>query len=207
MKMNIISIINLNAGLHWCEKNNWEKDVLNAVYHQTYDIRSKGINEWWNATVDRLSQWGVLRPYSRANIIARGNRHLIDIECEYRKLLKKSPVEPSIADLRWEDAAPLFALASEIKPVESPAFSSKMCHLLFPKLFIQMDNNATGICYDYARWWQDRKDKWLSFKDKGRAETIILDVMKSDKPIHDLYPMETKIIEINEIGRRHPSVP
>ncbi|MDP2982863.1 MAG: hypothetical protein Q8O92_06010 [Candidatus Latescibacter sp.] len=55
-------------------------------------------------------------PNTKADISARGRRVLTDIASQYAKLIASSGAEPSIADLCWEDVAPLFAIASDIKP-------------------------------------------------------------------------------------------
>ena len=69
----IINLDNLGAGIRWWNKNNWEKDILNADYDTIYNARSEGATEnWWIATVDRLSKWGVIRPKPKAEITRRG---------------------------------------------------------------------------------------------------------------------------------------
>jgi len=200
----IINLDHLRAGLDWWVKNDWEKDIINTDYVAIYKVRCGGVTEeWWTATVDRLSKWGVIRPYPKDKILANGKLRLSDIKCEYLKLMKE-PTEPSIADLCWKDAAPFFKLASGIKPVKnkSPAFPSKMCHLLFPKLFILMDNKATGII-DYGVWWQSMREEWCGFKAKEEAIKILRTAAGSH--LHPLYPVETKIMEISQIGVNHKS--
>jgi hypothetical protein len=200
--MAIVSLDNLRAGLRWWDENEWGKDILNADYGAIYDVRFAGVTtQWWDATVDRLSIWRALRPnYTKAEIIARGTGCLSAIFAQYAALSGKSTTEPSIVDLCWEDVAPLFALASDIKPVKSPVFPSKMCHFLFPKLFIPMDNLATGVL-DYEFWWRGMKDEWSRFKDKDDAVEILTNEIGAQ--LHSLYPLETKIMEISQIGHNH----
>src|ERR1035437_89280 len=199
--MEIVSLDNLRAGLRWWDEKKWGKDILNADYCAIYDVRFAGVTkEWWTATVDRLCKWKALRPNStKAVITARGAGCLSALAGQYGELMAKSTTEPSIVDLGWEDAAPLFALASEIKPVKSPVFPSKMCHFLFPKLFIPMDNLATGVL-DYEFWWRGMKDEWCRFKDKDEAVEILTKAI--GECLHPSYPLETKIMEISQIDQR-----
>jgi hypothetical protein len=148
----IINLDNLKSGLQWWRKRDWPQDIHNADYYDIYNTRAAGpTEEWWRATVDRLSQWRAYRgpkpPNTKADISARGTRNLVGITSQYWKLIASTGTEPSIAYLNWEDVAPLFAIASDIKPV-SPVFAGKMCHFLFPRLFIVMDNLATSV-FDY----------------------------------------------------------
>ena len=201
----IISLDNLKKGLDWRLKK-WPKDILNAEYYDMYGVRSSGVTEtWWNATVDRLGQWKAYRgpspPNTKADIAKRGFRRLAAIGAQYAKLAGTSAAEPNIADLSWEEVARLFDLASQIKP-RSPVFASKMCHFLFPKLFIVMDNLATSV-FDYEFYWRGMKDEWSRFGDKGKARTMLAEAIKSDKPLHPLYPFETKIMESSHIGHKH----
>ncbi len=204
----IINLDNLRAGLDWQRENSWEKDILNALYYDIYSVRSSGVTlEWWTATVDRLIKWNAHRPnINRTEIAKRGEARLEAIADQYGRLAK-STTEPTITDVDWEDLAPFFEIASEIKPVKngSPVFPSKMCHFLFPKLFIPMDNTATGIADHYGKWWQDMKAEWIGYKDKEEAKKILKEAIISDKPLLCWYPLETKIIEISQIGRNHPA--
>jgi hypothetical protein len=203
--MGIVSLDNLRVGLRWGDERGWWKDFANAYYDAIYRERENGVTEqWWSATVDRLSKWRALRPsFTKAVITARGAGRLSAITGQYRELKAKSALvaesstEPSIVDLCWEDVAPLFALASEIKPVKSPVFPSKMCHFLFPKLFIPMDNLATGIL-DYEFWWRGMKDEWCRFRDRDEAVRILTKAI--GESLRPSYPLETKIMEISQIG-------
>jgi hypothetical protein len=100
-------------------------------------------DQWWSATVNHLGKWsayrGRIKPNTKAEIAELGTRRLQAFTQRYAALMGNGNVEPNIADLRWEEAASLFSLASGIKP-SSPVFPSKLCHFFFPKLFIPMDN-------------------------------------------------------------------
>lgn len=202
----IIALDNLKAGLEWWRKGDWPRDIHNADYYDIYDVRAAGASEqWWTATVGRLSQWRAYRgpnpPNTKAEITRRGVQCLGAIAAKYAKVVASSPTEPCIADLDWDDAAPLYGLGSEIKP-GSPVFASKMCHFLFPKLFIVMDNLATSV-FDYEFYWRGMKDEWSRFKEKAQAMNLLTDAVRSSMPLHPLYPLETKIMELSHIGYKH----
>lgn len=202
----IINLDNLKAGLQWWRRGDWPKDIHNTDYYDIYSARSAGANtRWWTVTVGRLSQWRAYRgpnpPNTKVEITTRGAQRLDAIAAQYAKLVASSSAEPCIADLCWEDVAPLFELASEIKP-GSPVFAGKMCHFLFPKLFIVMDNLATSV-FDYEFYWRGMKDEWCRFKEKADARNLLSESIKSAKPVHPLYPLETKVMELSHIGYKH----
>jgi hypothetical protein len=202
----IISLGNLRAGIRWWHKGDWPKDIHNADYCNIYDFRTGGVTvEWWSKTMDRLSKWRAYRgpnpPNTKEEITARGLDRLDNIAAQYVRLLASSPEEPTIADRRWEDVKLLFSLATEIKG-GSPVFAGKLCHFLFPKLFIVMDNLATSI-FDYEFYWRGMKDEWCRFNEKAEAKNLLIEAIKSDLPIHRLYPIETKVMELSHIGYKH----
>lgn len=193
----IVTIDNLQAGLQVWAEDKLPKDLHNAEYYDMYNIRSAGVTaHWWSATVDRLAQWIATRPVSKAVIAARGLARLSAVAAQYAKLKPSPTTEPSIVDTNWEDVAPLYALASEIKQPYPPVFASKMCHFLFPKLFIVMDNKRTDP-FEYEFYWRGMKDEWRRFNEKA---DILSESIKSDKTIHDWYPWETKIMELSHMG-------
>jgi hypothetical protein len=200
----IISIDNLKSGLEWWRKSNWPRDIHNADYHDIYEVRAGGVTQqWWSKTVDRLSQWKACRgprpPNTKEDLAARGRQCLGAVTAQYVKLAASSAAEPCIADLCWDDVASLYALASEIKR-GSPVFASKMCHFLFPKLFIVMDNWATGV-FNYELYWCGMRDAWCRFKQKSEATSLLQSAaVRSDKGLHPLYPFETNIMELSIIG-------
>ena len=202
----IISLDNLKAGLQWWRKGNWLRDIHNEDYYDIYGARAAGPTEqWWYVTVDRLSQWrayrGPKQPNTKADIYARGRRVLTDVAAQHAKLVASAGTEPSIVDLNWEDVAVLFPLASGIKP-GSPVFAGKMCHFLFPRLFIVMDNRGTNV-FDYEFYWRGMKDEWSRFRARAEARDLVAEAIQSNKQLHPLYPFETKIMELSHIGYKH----
>ena len=155
--------------------------------------------------MNRLGQWHAYRgpkpPNTKAAISSRGEQHLAGIASQYAKLTAIGGAEPSIVDLCWEDAAALFRIASDIKP-GSPVFAGKMCHFLFPKLFIVMDNLATNA-FDYEFYWRGMRDEWGRFGTRADAKKLLAEAIKSEEPLHPLYPFETKIMELSHIGYKH----
>ena len=92
-------------------------------------------------------------------------------------------------------------LVAEIKP-RSSVFVGKMCHFTFPRLFIVMDNEATSV-FDYEFYWRGMKDEWSRFPAKADARKLLAEAIKSDKPLHALYPFETKVLELSHVGYKH----
>jgi hypothetical protein len=120
---------------------------------------------------------------------------------DYEQIRSKCDDEPSITTLQWEDLDALFLLVAQIKP-RSAVFAGKLCHFIFPKVFIVMDNLGTQVL-DYEFYWRGMKDEWVRFKEKDKAVKILRNAIKSDKPLHVHYPVETKIMELSHIGYKH----
>ena len=204
----IVSLDNLNAGIEWWrsqDARDWPKDFLNSFYYDIYRVRDAGVTEqWWTATVGRLGQWRAYRgqspPNTKADITQRGLQRLNAVASGFTQLLGSSATEPCIDSLCWVNVASLYALALEIK--SSHVFSGKMCHLLFPKLFIVMDNKATNVS-EYELYWRGMKDAWNDFEAKSEARNLLTSTVESDKPLHPLYPLETKIMELSHIGLKN----
>jgi hypothetical protein len=202
----IITLDNLTKGIDWWQKESkWPTDFLNSDYYCIYDDRARGVtDEWWRQTLDRLSKWRAFRgpkPPNSKDAIDRCVKKILDqVSIEYDRLSKEG--EPSIADLQWEDIGTLFEIVSGVKP-RSFVFASKMCHFLFPKLFIVVDNLATSVFDDYEFYWRGMKDEWNRFEGKNEARKRLVRAMNLKKPLHPHYPLETKIMELSHIGRKH----
>ncbi|MFP5210053.1 MAG: hypothetical protein ACLGRW_12270 [Acidobacteriota bacterium] len=200
----IIGLQSLRAGIDWwLENTKWSSEFVNDEYHELYRTRELGINEdWWKATVKRLWGWRAIRapkpPNTQEEINRNGRCFIEAIAVQYRKIREKTSAEPSIEQLSWEEVAPLFGLALEIKN-GSQVFACKMCHFLFPKLFLVIDNWATGVM-DYEFCWRGMKEEWGRFSAKHDARRELQGAIKSQKPLHSLYPLETKIMELSLIG-------
>lgn len=203
----MITIDNFKIGIDWWlkQKKNWPPDILNKEYYDIYKDREIGINlVWWEKTVYRLSRWRACRPLSKREIYSRGEKILDQISKEYDKLSKNQNLEPSISDLHWEGIQTLFLLVRQIKQTISPVFAGKMCHFIFPKVFIVMDNYATSVS-NYELYWQGMKEEWNRFNEKKEAIELLTRTINSDK-LHSLYPFETKIIELSHIGYKHKQI-
>jgi hypothetical protein len=197
----IVTLDNLKAGRDVWATKNVSKDSHNSDYYDMYEVRAAGVTQqWWTATVNRLGQWRAYRGsgLKKTDITGLGLSRLGPVAAQYTKLMAGSCAEPSIVDVPWEDVSPLFALAAGIRPWP-PVFASKMCHFLFPKLFIVMDNTLTDT-FEYEFYWRGMKDEWSRFEEKAEAMSIFREAIKSDKPIHDRYPWEAKIMELSHIG-------
>lgn len=202
----IISLDNLRGGLEWWHRESkWGEDLPNGEYEGVYADRALGITAgWWEKAVDRLGKWRAYRgpnpPNTRAEITSRGAAVLEKVAAEYAQLVAHSNGEPSIADHPWVDVAPLYSLTFGIK--NSPVFAGKMCHFLFPNLFMVMDNWATDA-FDYEIYWRGMRDAWRSFTEQDTAKQMLIASIGPAHPLHSQYPIETKIIELSHIGHKH----
>ncbi len=202
----IITLDNLTAGVRRWHELGFDADIQNGEYYEIYGVRAGGVTEqWWKATVERLGRWRAYRgpkpPNTKAEIFERGVGSLGAIAEQHAHLTARAGTEPSIVDLRWEDVEPLFAVAGAIKP-GSLVFATKMCHFLFPKLFIVMDNQLTEV-FEYEFYWRGMKEEWSRFSEKGQALRILTDSIETNRAPHRLYPWETKLMELSHAGYKH----
>jgi hypothetical protein len=206
----IITPMHLDAGMRWWKRAGWEGDFLNLEYGAIYGSRSEGLTaNWWEKTVDRLWKWGAIRSpigpnNTKESIRIAGNAQFTELSEAFRKIRMASRrQEPLIADLEWEQISDLFWLAHQMKNGDnshaSPVFASKLCHFTFPRLFPVMDNTGTGI-WEFEFFWRGMKEEWLRFQHKKDAIQVLRREIEISSPPHALYPFETKIIELCQIG-------
>jgi hypothetical protein len=154
-----------------------------------------------------LWAWKAIRspkpPNTKEEIKTRGKERLKRIAEQYEAIRMVSTGEPRIGDTSWDELQGLFDICSEIKRGErqnaSPVFACKMCHFLFPAIFPVIDNLATGV-FDYEFYWRGMKDEWHRFSFKEEARAQLSEYVNSAGAAHQLYPWETKIIELSHIG-------
>ena len=192
----------LKAGIDWWgNKPRWDKDFLNSFYTRLYTTRPDKLNdEWWGTTVDDLSRWRATRPKSNAEITQKGLDRLTQINTIYSAIRNRFKSEPTIVDLQWSDIAPLFDIMNEIKNGQSPVLPSKLGHLLLPRVFVVIDNEATGV-YPYQFLWRMMKNEWDKCEDKdAQIQTLSAAILQQAAKITSDYPFETKIPELWLIG-------
>jgi len=208
----ILNLENLTAGIYWWKhvQGSWGADIGNSEYGPIYNARAAGVtSSWWATTVDRLWDWKAIRsstpPNSKLLIRERGEPKLADIAQHYAAICILASGEPTIEEVCWQHIAPMFEIGFAIKYGErrsaSPVFASKMCHFIFPRVFPVVDNKATGY-FDYEFYWRGMKDAWGQFADRGRARKILEIAIEAER-VHELYPWETRIIELCHIGYTH----
>ncbi|MCX8118906.1 MAG: hypothetical protein N3G78_13385 [Desulfobacterota bacterium] len=207
-----LTLSDLQKGIDWWRKEKggkWPQDFHNRVYHEIYDLRKDGLTErWWWHTVDRLWEWRAIRskkpPNTKREIWERGLEVLDTLQRFYTDIKSKADQEPVFLNFKWSEIEELYEQLSGIKMSRSPNFPSKLGHFIFPKLFIVMDHEATGI-EDYGQFWTAMAKAWENFKEKAEAKAILeKEISKSSRlPVHENYPFEIKIIELCHIGRRH----
>ena len=197
----------LRRGIRWWrrEKDKWPQDFHNNVYYDLYDLRRDGLTEgWWRSTVDRLWDWKAIRPKTKREIQNRGLEILGELQNLYVNIATRTDHEPLFLDFIWNEIHEFYDRLSWIKNVASPNFSSKLGHVIFPKLFGVMDNEATGI-KNYGLFWSSMSAAWNRFEDKQDAKAILTRGVTefSTRPVNEDYPFEIKIIELCSIGRKH----
>ena len=208
-----LSLSTLKAGILWWQEN-WGRDypdILNSEYYDIYNARKNGLSvDWWNLTVLRLSRWRAIRsrrpPNTIIEIRQRGLHVLPNLQKMYNNIFNKAKEELSLVNFKWDQLNNSYNDLAWIKNSNSPVFPSKLGHFIFPKIFMPVDNMATGIPPSgYDSFWTSKQRAWIDFNEKEEAKGLLYEEItrNSDKTIHDLYPFETKIIELCVIGNKH----
>jgi hypothetical protein len=201
----ILPLADLKKGMSWwLAKKKWPRDFHNEVYYELFKVRQNGLTEiWWDKTLNRLWNWGAIRPFPKSEVWQRGLEILPSLQMMYRRLLTETHPEPHFLDFKWQQLMDFYDLLADIKPSRSPVFPSKLGHFIFPNLFIVMDNEATGT-QEYESYWQSMHEAWHSFDEKSLAKLILSNIIEhySTRTVHERYPFAIKIIELCAIGRR-----
>lgn len=199
----------LEEGMRWRreEKPDWSKDFSSStVYEKIYRERPDQLDEeWWRSQVNRLAKWRAMRSRKSGNtkdeITSRGRKLLPTLDKHYQSIKAKAGnAEPSLDNMQWRDIDPLFDVMGQIKQSSTPVFASKLSHFIFPRTFIVIDNQATGV-FPYEILWCGLPAIWQNFQDKEEAKQMLAaEIRKHTPSICANYPFETKIAELWLIG-------
>lgn len=200
---------NLQRGISKRKKDHahWDLDFHNRLYSELYSMRTKGINaEYWGFLVDQLAVWRATRGSSKLEIYQRGLTQLSALGHYIRLIIEKHlGYEPDITMVNWKEIQPLFNLAFYIKKTinQSPVFASKLCHFIFPNIFMVTDNEVIGAADDlddYRDYWEDCQEDWTSCTTKIELISILGNDIGPD--LIENYPFATKITELCIIGSK-----
>lgn len=193
-RVSALSLDHLNAGVKVWRKRRWPKDFHNQFYTRLETYRQEGLDGLWEPCLRRLSGWKALRPLSQGTIRLQAQQVMGKLEV-YHDRVRETHGAADLTACTWEDLSALFFTAAEIKGVRSPVFASKLCHMLFPRLFPVIDRAAVGIPDDgYEGYWRRCQEAW---KQSTEQELLIATLQaKMGKPAISSYPWATKITEL-----------
>jgi hypothetical protein len=200
----IVTLAHLRAGIQrWFSKcPPWPTDFHNAFYQALQALRDNGELSW-DYLVDQLASWSAVRPYSKEAIYQLGLPHLDNLTQNMGVLVAGHGGRiPDLNNVRWSDLQPLFAVASQIKPSDSPVFAGKLCHFLLPNSYPVADNELVGIDReDYRSYWLRCAYGWTFSTQQNDLIAELRSAMTS-AAIAD-YPWSAKITELCHIGVRY----
>jgi hypothetical protein len=205
----LFTIDNLAAGI---ERWGFGEDFHNSFYARLDSMSGIAITgRWWEDILDELGRWRALRGVSKACVRERGVSRMPELRKHYRQLVSyDSGNGPEFGVVSWSDLEALFQLASEIKPVSSPVFASKLCHFIFPRAFLVADRKYTWPPRgDYAAHWTECQVKWNACTIKAELVAMLRMAIQQamlrmaiQQPVCPSYPWATKITELCCIGAR-----
>jgi hypothetical protein len=171
------------------------------MYTSDAESLSAGISdEWWEATVRRLSRWRAIRPLRNQTVLQAGRESLSELASLYHGLAAQ---HLQLETASWADVSMLFAAAARLKPTKSnsPVFGSKLCHFMLPALYPVIDRAAVGWDVPYERYWSACRDSWLDAADLHSELMAIVDLRVPDVD-RSTFPYQTKIPELCISGER-----
>lgn len=209
----VLSIDNLHAAINSWPERSWPKDFHNSFYLELAQYRKLGLDDnWWVFVNNNLWSWLAfrgIRGFDKPKSLSNGRKYLPEIRYEsdrIQKAVAAGNLDFSLID--FSILAPLSRVVAPIKPTASPSlvFISKICHFIFPALYIVYDNEAVGIPKrNYDDYWNYSAKLWRSNDIKMELRDVLLraieDQVGSGNVIPN-YPWSTKITELCIIGSR-----
>jgi hypothetical protein len=197
-----LTVAELNAGITYWRTTRWPQDFHNAFYGEMAEANPNGnfTPQWWSGFLPILSAWKAIRPKSQAFITNRAARRFAQISQDWADGI--APVLTSdIASIQWPQISTFTAIASQIKDVDSPVFTSKFCHFLAPHIFPVIDNAAMGNPFStYHAYYLCAQSQWIATAAHVQTDLVKALTDAIGAPIEG-YPMKCKIIELCLIGR------
>ena len=195
----------LNQGIaYWRRRPNWPQDFHNDFYRCIgTEIQNYGLfnQQWWDAFLPRLRQWRATRPKSSAYLTARVKDCFNALNNSWNQNIVPV-IGQDIEAVEWQNIAPFVRLVAEIKNVESPVFSSKLCHFLAPHIFPVVDNAAVGNHFDsYETYFNAVRTEWCETDNYTKGKLTDLITNKIGYKMLPNYPVKCKVIELCLIGR------
>jgi hypothetical protein len=193
----------LNQGIEYWRHTNWPQDFHNGFYQHIAEIRAQGLfnQQWWDAFLPILRQWRATRPRSSEYLTERAQNRFAALNYFWNQNIVPV-VGQDIEMIEWLHIAPFVLLVAEIKNVQSPVFSSKLCHFLAPQIFPVVDNAAMGNPFcSYEEYFNAGRQEWHETDDDIKEE--LMDIITNEIGLDMLpdYPEKCKIIELCFIGR------
>lgn len=212
----IVNRFNLDKGIqYWLDQKPWwGNDFHNKLYRDLPMYSRDGLTpQWWERIFRILSEWGALRGQKTWDEIReRGQHRLQPMDQYYQEMKLGGALALDLATADWTRLSQLFATSKEIKGALSPMFASKLCHFIFPNLYVVVDNTATGIqSNEYSNIWYRCRTQWLAAPNKAELIELLTSVIlqgTDDGPLIERtvvpnYPWSTKITELCLTGYRH----
>lgn len=117
---------------------------------------------WWTSFLPQLAKWKALRPKSPLFISGRTVERFESLSQAWTRCMTEEVLASDIAHVQWAQVAAFVKIVSEIKNVASPAFTSKFCHFLAPRIFPVIDNAAMGNTFSsYEAYYQTAQSQWV----------------------------------------------
>ena len=193
----------LNQGIEYWRHTNWPQDFHNAFYQHIANLWVQGLfnQEWWDAFLPILRQWRATRPRSSEYLTERAQNRFDALRNIWINNIV-NVIGQDIEAIEWQNIAPFVGMVAEIKNVQSPVFSSKLCHFLAPHIFPVVDNAAMGNPFDsYQAYFNTGRQEWCETDNDTRGILTNLITNEIGPNMVQGYPVKCKVIELCFIGR------
>jgi hypothetical protein len=204
-----LTIDQLRGGIRYWrdERPSWDRDFHNAFYRDTLPtVRPNSgtfDEEWWNRMWKLLQDWSATRRGGGRKLMTQRALDRLGRLGETWVTEVVPRLGGDIESVEWREIAAFPAVVAEIKQVKSPVFTSKFCHLLAPRVFPVVDNEAMGNPYStYEEYFFAAKLEWRDTPAITRDDLVAQLTSEIGTTPFSGFPMKCKLIELCLIGRR-----
>ena len=206
------NLVTLRDGMaFWHRRETWPNDFHNSEYERWSHENPNGhfTLAWWGPFSARLRRWKAPRPVSANELTSRFMMCAEELS-EIWKTTCASKADSDICDVNWNEIEAFPNLVATIKPTRTPSavFTSKFCHFLAPAMFPVVDNAGMGKSWQtYESYFKSVQKSWSNVDattGTRLADALTAEIEKSGSPIFPGYPMTNKVVELCQIGERHP---
>ncbi|GAA5266111.1 hypothetical protein ACOSOMT5_P2538 [Acidiphilium sp. MT5] len=211
----MLKIAELESGIRFWRKTKWPQDFHEYFYKHELPpaLNRTSFEVWWGRILPILTRWKATRPKSSDDLTRNARDLFPTLRIAYNAYNEKIFLKNDIAEVDWDEIAEFTSIVYSIKKVNSPVFTSKLCHFISPCIFPVVDNKSMGNPFQsYEEYFKYCKNLWANTVPETQNELIgiltknIVDgrcAKIRELTVSDNFPIKCKLIELCIIGRKN----